>query len=108
MVLFEVWHEAALVFAEHDLGEEICDAKKFQELEEICLTSQLVLCHLVSLEPFMTPLVALAVLETAFEPAKGLEDDPGAEVLAVAVLVASLGFQPSSEVCTGVLMVFWH
>ena len=108
MVLFEVRNEAALIFAEHDLGKELGDAEKFQEFEEISLASQLVLSHLVPLQSLVASFVALAVLEAAFEPAKGLEEEPGAEVLAIAVLVASLGFQPFPEVGTGVRMIFWH
>ena len=69
MILLEVWDKLALVFAERDFGKEFDYAHELEELAEVSLLGQLLLCHLAPCIAFLPPFVALTLLEAAFEAA---------------------------------------
>ena len=56
----------------------------------------------------LTPFVALSLAEAGFEATEKFEQKPGAEVLSIAVLVASLCFKALFKVSAGVCVSGGH
>ena len=57
---------------------------------------------------FLTPFVALSLAEARFEATEKLKQKPGAKVLPIAILVASLRFKALLKVSAGVCVSGGH